>query len=179
MWYFSEPFIEALPQVLLSFFVIGTLASSAPGSNLTSIINDYELLLWVTFGLSILTSTFGMAKLMKNGPIRILSQNGPLEGYLTVEFLALMIAMASFIISKASWIILNGYSGPGWSYGQLLGVQLSKDFGIYLIWVGFSILPQLIMVNFITLHYFCMCTVIPRFVRGPVCPNSIYPNNIL
>ena len=67
--------------------------------------------------MSVFTATFGMAKLLKSGPVQFIDSNGPLDGFCTPKFLILMTLMASMLIAKASWIILNGLKS--WPFGMI------------------------------------------------------------
>ena len=72
-----------------------------------SILGDKEWLIWLSLSISLLSSTFGMAKFLKNCPVKHLPSDGPLSGYATPGFVTTMILIASFMTSKAVWIILN------------------------------------------------------------------------
>ena len=77
------------------------------GTNTISILGDKEWLIWLSLSISLLSSTFGMAKFLKNCPVKHLPSNGPLSGYATPGFVTTMFLIASFMTSKAVWIMLS------------------------------------------------------------------------
>ena len=76
------------------------------GGDFIGILGDKEWLIWLSLSISLLSSTFGMAKFLKNCPVKHLPSNGPLSGYATPGFVTTMFLIASFMTSKAVWIML-------------------------------------------------------------------------
>ena len=76
------------------------------GGDAIGILGDKEWLIWLSLSISLLSSTFGMTKFLKNCPVKHLPSDGPLSGYATPGFVTTMFLIASFMTSKAVWIML-------------------------------------------------------------------------
>ena len=90
----------------MSFLLTAYLALiDAFGTNAISIFGDKEWFIWLSLSISLLSSTFGMTKFLKNCPVKHLQSDGPLSGYATPGFVTTMFLIASFMTSKAVWIM--------------------------------------------------------------------------
>ena len=90
----SEPFLEALPQVIILFAIAYYISVGENPLNLNTGFFSYEMTLWS----SILSASFGLAKFLKLGPCRILPNSGWLGGYMKWSFLLTMINIMNMII---------------------------------------------------------------------------------
>ena len=118
---FSEPFLEATPQVYITLILLGQDALDGPVPQL-----------WTSLAFSIISATFGIAKLLKNGPIKMVRKDGKIGGYGTPGFILLMLIVAGNMVGKDFWmeIVLNSTkSTAAW------------------IWALTCLLPQVLLVK--------------------------------
>ena len=140
MLFFSEPFLESVPQV----HILLPLALSNEHLFIESLI-----LFIVTFTTSVLSASLGIAKFLKLGPCRLIPNEGILGGFGSLSFLMLLFNVLSTIVAKG--LILVG-SGSSNRYSTSPGLDLFRDDyntfkGVkYLLWITLCILPQLIYV---------------------------------
>ena len=126
---FSEPFLEAAPQVHITLILMGQAVFSGDES--------YGLV-WTSFAISVMSAAFGIAKLLKNGPIKMVRKEGKIGGYGTPGFILLMVVVAGNMIGKATWMgICFRFS------------RTNEDEAINLvsIWALTCVLPQLLLVK--------------------------------
>ena len=138
---FSEPFLEAIPQVHILMCLWF--------NNDTMIIGDLNngfskdsILFLITYSTSVLSAAFGIAKFLKSGPCRLISNEG---GYFQMGFLLIMIstfcclAIKAILLSLvcAPWIAIDKIHVPIWS--------------TMVIWLSLNYLPQFIFVCLIVL----------------------------
>ena len=125
---FSEPFLEATPQVHITLVLMG-LSGFSP--------SDVDWLVWTSFGISIISAAFGIAKLLKNGPIKMVRKDGKIGGYGTPGFILLMIVVGCNLVGKATWMAL------GFGYAKSSGDKVT----VLWMWALTCILPQILLVN--------------------------------
>ena len=126
--YFVEPFVEAVPQVLLliSFWSLNE-----------SVLGVYNPLFWVTFVTSILSAGFGLTKFLKLGPCRLLG------GYGKISFLLVMLNMIGVLVIKGFSLAL--VRSVYWRYNQSLAAVI--------IWISSCLIPGFIYVRAIIARY--------------------------
>ena len=127
---FSEPFLEATPQVHITLMLMG-LDGSMDGW--LDQVRDPDPLLWTSFSISVVSAAFGIAKLLKNGPIKMVRKDGKIGGYGTPGFILLMIVVAFHMIGKAMWM--------AWEFGYR-----PQNVTVWM-WALTCILPQLLLVK--------------------------------
>ena len=120
---FSEPFLEATPQVHISLILLGFDG-----------LWNFEPLVLASFAISIISAAFGIAKLLKNGPIKVVQKDGKMGGYATPGFILLMIAIEGNLVGKATWMALG--------FGRYVA-----DEEVILIWALSCLLPQFLLVR--------------------------------
>lgn len=135
---FSEPILEATPQVYVTLILIG----------FSFVGGHWDSELWTSFLISIISAALGMAELFKNGPIRIVKTDGKMEGYFTPGFILLTFIVAFNMIGKGIWMALK------LKIAQLTVLAPDNftnfDAGIVnlvYIWALTCLLPQLLLVK--------------------------------
>ena len=129
---FSEPFLEATPQVYMTLILMGQTG-----------LEDVDVLVWASFSISVAASAFGIAKLLKNGPIRLVRKDGKIGGYGTPGFILVMFIVAGNMLGKGTWLAITCESDD---FLNLDDGQKDK-FTYILIWVLSCFLPQFLLVN--------------------------------
>ena len=86
VWCILEPFIEALPQIIV-LSPIASILRQEPNN----VIGDGAILFKLTFLSSILSAGFGMTKFLKLGPCRLISSFGLASGYFKLTFFIIMV----------------------------------------------------------------------------------------
>ena len=124
---FSEPFLEATPQVHITLLLLGLQDH-----------NTVDTLAWISFAISIVSAVFGIAKLLKNGPIKMVRKDGKIRGYGTPGFILLMIVVAFHMIGKAMWMAFE--------FGAQFGIKARENVTVWM-WALTCILPQLLLVK--------------------------------
>ena len=118
--YFTEPFVEAVPQVML--LIMLQFYHIDHGGKET------ELLFFVTFVTSVLTAGFGLTKFLKLGPCRLLGGYGKISFPLAMLNIILVLVTKGFciIVSKGTFIWLCTCFMPGFIFVRtiLISVQL-------------------------------------------------------
>ena len=139
--YFVEPFVEAVPQVLLliSFWSLND-----------KVLGLDNPLFWVTFVTSILSAGFGLTKFLKLGPCRLLG------GYGKISFLLVMLNIIGVLLTKGFclWIVISYHN---WTTDKI----------IVIIWICACIMPGFIYVRtiFVT-ENICSLTKSIFFISG-------------
>ena len=100
----------------------------------------------VGFISSVISASLGMARLLLNGPSKILRKQGYLGGYLQVSFTLIFFSIMCVLVAKALWLALLILEGS--SQGAKIAIHVSNS-SCTLLWLGVSLLPQLIFVSFI------------------------------
>ena len=147
---FSEPFLEALPQV----HILITLASM-----------DYYLisdgnsdLFRLTLFSSFLSASFGIAKYLKTGPCRLLPEEGLCGGFMHMGFIFTFLNVAAMILSKAFMLISMVIASNAFSDDLFWGGSHRFDFKMTIItWFMICYLPNLIHV--------CICFIFFAWVK--------------
>ena len=101
--------------------------------------NNTDLPLFlVGFISSILSASLGLARFLMNGPSKLVKKQGRLGGYLQVGFALLFFAILLTLVSKALWLafVLNEPT------------TLEPNPLYVFVWMGISLVPQLILVRF-------------------------------
>ena len=124
---FLEPFLEAAPQVHITFILLGKDGFWYA-----------DPLLKTSFAISIFASVFGIAKLLKNGSIKMVRKNGKVGGYGTPGFILLMVIVACNMLGKAIWIALAFNEEVFDTY---------NTFKMVWIWALACLMPQFLLVN--------------------------------
>ena len=101
-------------------------------------INTDMALFLVGFISSILSASLGLARFLMNGPSKLVKKQGRLGGYLQVGFALLFFAILLILVSKALWLafVLNEPT------------TLEPNPLYVFVWMGISLVPQLILVRF-------------------------------
>ena len=100
----------------------------------------------VGFTSSVLSASLGMTRLLMNGPSKLIKKQGSLGGYLQCGFAMLFISVMCMVVAKALWL---GLAVVDFKMGMLHGHKVLKpNKGYVLVWLGVSILPQLILVSY-------------------------------
>ena len=132
--YFLEPFLESIPQTHLTLLLLCFNDSVLIGAD--DLFPASSLVLFLLgFISSVLSASLGMARLLMNGPSKLIKKQGYLGGYAQVGFAMLMFSIMCVLVSKALWL------------GLLLLAGEKNPLHI-LLWIGVSLLPQLILVSF-------------------------------
>ena len=132
IFFITECFIEAIPQTHLTLIMLvldeKTLIYGGSGAN------DTDVTLFVVgFISSVLSASLGLARFLMNGPSKLVKKQGRLGGYLQVGFALLFFCILSTLVSKALWLALVLWGNP----------PLHA-----FVWMGASLVPQLILVRF-------------------------------
>ena len=124
---FSEPFLEATPQVHITLILLGQEVLQEQ--------SDGDPLIWTSFAISIFSAAFGIAKLLKNGPIKMVRKDGKIGGYGTPGFILAMVVVGLNMCGKATWMGL--------------GFVPSRDQKVRVIWLWAlaCLLPQFLLVR--------------------------------
>ena len=135
-----EPFLESIPQthltLLLLCFDSRVLFDDPAHPGADDLFPGSSLVLFILgFISSVLSASLGMARLLMNGPSKLIKKQGYLGGYAQVGFALLMFSIMCVLVSKALWLAFL-LAGP---HGNPLHI---------LLWIGVSLLPQLILVSF-------------------------------
>ena len=93
----------------------------------------------VGFISSVLSASLGMTRLLMNGPSKLIKKQGSLGGYLQWGFAMVFICIMCVLVAKALWLAFAVLGPSPDSLNQFKNV---------LVWLGVSILPQLILVSF-------------------------------
>ena len=141
--YFVEPFVEAVPQVLLliSFWSLNE-----------SVLGVYNPLFWVTFVTSILSAGFGLTKFLKLGPCRLLG------GYGKISFLLVMLNIIGVLLTKGFCILLVKHGVLDYSSTML----------VVIIWICTCFMPGFIYVRtiFISKNICILTKSISLYISG-------------
>ena len=144
MFSFTEPFLEAVPQVIV-LLCIGFLSGSANPSGYVSSCapqNCGIVSLWPsvdpwffsTFLLSVFSASFGMTRFLKVGPMTLV----PRSSYGLSFFVALFL-VAIAIVSKATPLAILLGTARGASSSQYI-VRIA-------VWLGICVLPSFFYVS--------------------------------
>ena len=133
---FSEPFLEATPQVYMTLILMGQTG-----------LEDVEYRVWASFSFSVASSVFGIAKLLKNGPIRLVRKDGKIGGYGTPGFFLIMVIVAGNMLGRGTWLAIVCNSVEELWYHKDLDDGQDDKFIYILIWVLSCFLPQFLLVN--------------------------------
>ena len=90
---------------------------------------------FVTFGISIFSSSLGITKFLQNGPCAILPNSGLLGGLLNLEFILVFISVMFAIVAKGVFALLM----TGAAFGDNYSIMISG-----LIFLGVNILPHIL-----------------------------------
>ena len=90
-----------------------------------------SLLFLVGFTSSVLSASLGMTRLLMNGPSKVVKKQGRLGGYAQVGFAMVMFSIMFVLVAKALWLAFSLDSNPLYA----------------LVWIGVSVVPQLILVS--------------------------------
>ena len=90
---------------------------------------------FITFGISIFSSSLGITKFLQNGPCAILPNSGLLGGLLNSEFILVFISVMFAIVAKGVFALLM----TGAAFGDNYSVMISG-----LIFLGVNILPHIL-----------------------------------
>ena len=96
------------------------------------------VLFFLSFSTSIISASLGMSRLLLTGPSKFVRKTGRLGGYCQWGFVLLILSIITGIISKAAWLPLV-IDWPTRSMGYLGAI----------LWIGVSLIPQLLLVRFI------------------------------
>ena len=151
MFSFSEPFLEAVPQVMV-MMCIAFLSGIWPNGRR---FHDYDcapqncgivsLIPWVdpwffgTFCLSVFSASFGMTRFLKVGPMTLVPRNS----YGLSFFVALVLVAIAIVSKGAALAFLLTHPGTRGSYIMSIAV-----------WVGICVLPSFFYVS----TYYLYCT---------------------
>ena len=108
--FFTEPFLESLPQVYMVMVIAfildfeDRLQSGCIARPLDRRTGPPDSLSVVTFVTSIVTASFGIAKFVKSGPARIVRNDKCLMGYGTLSFILIFINVLTTVFMKAGAI---------------------------------------------------------------------------
>ena len=130
----SEPFVESLPQVYILF----SLAEQNPQLIGSLGLNGSppDLLFFLTFSSSIISSTLGIVRFLKDGPSPLLSKEGFLGGMCKPGFILLFINVGSTIVLKG--VVLMAFT---WT------VLDAEMFMSIIVWSSLNLLPQFLFVS--------------------------------
>ena len=122
--FFSEPFLESIPQIHILMCLIVSNNSFISGYVAFTIIS------------SVLSGGFGIAKFFKTGPCKILPRSsGFLDGFVSLGFPAVLLSVIATLLGK----------------GLMLPVVVEGADGIIFVnvvmWMGFNLFPQFLYVS--------------------------------
>ena len=143
-FYISEPYLEAVPTVLILlacrfrnpdlFF--------GPWSQTNFLGIPKTIMFWTTFSISVISGSFGMAKFLKLGPCQIVPSQD-----LHCGFFCLFISMGTTLVAKG-WVLASPLAALKFSETQ--GYEYAT---IILNWTLSCVLPQFILVSRKTNRY--------------------------
>ena len=93
-----EPYLESLPSVVVMSMALMT--ANASEQNKMAVLGDSPNQFYVTFSISIFTSTLGITKYLLKGPFRVLPEKGCLSGMITCRFLNLFLTVICTVMGK-------------------------------------------------------------------------------
>ena len=102
-----EPYLESLPSVFV--MAMAWSATRFSQSNYTAVLGDSPTQFYVTFSISVLTSTLGITKYLLKGPFRILPEKGFLNGMITCRFFFLYITIVMSVMGKVFFSVYYTY----------------------------------------------------------------------
>ena len=159
MFSFSEPFIEAVPQVIV-MLCIAFLSGLNDGGQFYAHqcapqnCGIVSLNPWVdpwffgTFCLSVFSASFGMTRFLKVGPMTLVPRNS-----YGLSFFVALFLVAIAIVSKAAplAILLGTTNAPRGALSSAYIVRIA-------VWLGICVLPSFFYVSTYIVHYFAMHT---------------------
>lgn len=103
--------------------------------------DNTALTLFIVLGFtsSVLSASLGMTRLLMNGPSKLIKKQGSLGGYFQWGFAMLYICIMCVLIAKALWL--------GFAVVNPADPDSPNSLNA-LVWLGVSILPQLILVSY-------------------------------
>ena len=161
MFSFTEPFLEAVPQVIV-LLCIGFLSGSANPSGYVSSCapqNCGIVSLWPsvdpwffsTFLLSVFSASFGMTRFLKVGPMTLVPRNS-----FGVSFFVAMFLVAGAIVSKGTalaFLLLDANKRT----------QSSRYFIRISFWIGTCVLPSFFYVSTYIVDIIFLCMLIKYY----------------
>ena len=150
---FSEPFLEALPQVHILIILYQFDAEIIGGDNFASM--GLFLLALVS---SMFTVSFGIAKFLKTGPCRLLPEEGLGGGFMHMGFVVTFLNVATMILCKANQLVFMVATSYEFRYVLFWGASHRNDIKMAIItWFMICYLPNLIHV--------CICFIFFAWVK--------------
>ena len=130
IFYFSEPYLESIPQFHIVLCLILTNTSKGPTPQSV----------FISLALSIFSGGFGIAKSMKTGPFKMVPITGGfLDGFVSLSFPAVMFSVIATFVGKGFMLPVVADGGGG-------GLIFSK----VAMWMALNLLPQFIYVSIAT-----------------------------
>ena len=102
-----EPYLESLPSLLVMgmAWTTGNCGGTECESNQMAVVGETPIYFYISFCISVLTSTLGISKYLLKGPVRILSEDGALKGMLTCPFSFLFMVTLVSVVPKSFGIV--------------------------------------------------------------------------
>ena len=155
MFSFTEPFLEAVPQVIV-LLCIGFLSgagkeytySCAPQNcGIVSLLPNEDPWFFSTFCLSVFSASFGMTRFLKVGPMTLVPRNS-----YGVSFFIAFFLVAIAIVSKGAalaFLLSVNINGPRSSTTYIIRIAF---------WLGTCVLPSFLYVStyIIDIIFLCM-----------------------
>ena len=125
-YFFPETFLESIPQVHITLIVIASGVKGNFSHDVDSETRRKQVIVFTSFVISLISSAYGMSNVLKNGPVKLIKESAP--------FMIVALANGACLVGKAAWFfVITGSTYDDW---QLIFV-----------WLGLSILPNLILVS--------------------------------
>ena len=131
---FSEPYIEAVPTVLILLVLVLKNNDTFLGTELNFLGIEKQTMFFITFSISVFAGSFGIAKFLKLGPCQIVPSQD-----LHCGFFFVFITMGTTLIAKGCVL--------SFSLSPSLALQTYGFSTTCLIWFCSCVLPQFILVS--------------------------------
>ena len=165
MFSFTEPFLEAVPQVMVMLCIAFLSGFSTDGNyrwdpcspqncGIVSLIPSQDPWFFGTFCLSVFSASFGMTRFLKIGPMTLVPRNS-----YGLSFFVAIFLVAIAIISKAAALdalLATVSDGAGGVSSNVYIVRIA-------FWLGTCVLPSFLYVSIYIVDIIFLCMLIKYY----------------